>query len=207
VEIDRLGFELAYDARVVEHSGADVRPDREFVNSAELKQPHERGPWLHVRVEPHSAPAWTGAFELDAPGFYLTGVYGLPTGHDLLVVAAGEGYVVSVRDPDQWHWAPLAPVLGAQRVEGSPLVVLWSFQDLAVYGPEGPLWQRLEFATDDLEVTRAADGVIEGTRWRGRWGGMHHRDHRLFRLDAATGRVLDGDEDGQLKTGAAFWDR
>jgi hypothetical protein len=207
VQLDPLGFSLSYGARVVEHSGTGVRPDREFPDSGEVQQPRQRGPWLHVRVEPHGGLAWTGAFELDAPGYYLTGLYGLPSGEDLLVVAAGAGYVVPVRNPAEWHRPPIAPVIGVRRVEDSPLAVLWDFQDLAVYGPEGPLWHRLNFATDDLDVTHAPDGVIEGTRWRGGWGGMHHRDHRLFRLDAATGRVLDGDEDGQLKTGAAFWDR
>jgi hypothetical protein len=204
MQVDSLGFSLSYDARVVEFSGAGARADREFVSSAEPKEPHERGPWLHVRVEAHGAPAWTAAFELDAPGYYLTGVYGLPSGEDILVVAAGEGYVVSVRDPDVWHWAPLAPVVGVRRVDGSPLVVLWDFQDLAVYGAEGGLWRRERFATDELEVTGASGDVIEGELWRGEFPSGARRP---FRIEASTGRLLEGDEYGQLRTRAEFLDR
>jgi len=194
--IDPLGFSLAYDARIVESPATGARPDHEFV-WRESRASHKPGPWLFVRVEPHAAPAWTGAFDTDAPGCFLTGIYGLPPGDDVLVVASGEGYVVSAYDPANWYSTPVAPVRGVRRVEGAPLVVLWDFQDLAVLGPDGVQWTRREFATDDLEVTRAADGTIEGTLWR-TWFG--ERDHRPFKLDAATGRLLEGEEEGRLET-------
>jgi hypothetical protein len=206
VRFDPLDFALSYDAEIVDAppSGDSVMP--RFVTSATVLN---RGPWIHVRITPRNGHAWTGAFEMDQlrSSDSLTGLFGLPSGQHLLVVAAGQGYVVSVNDPGDWHCPPIAPVLGVRRVSGAPTVALWDFQDLAAYGPEGIRWRIDCLATDDLEILSASENVIEGRVW---YGWLPSTERVTFRVEASSGRWLGSapppEQHALLRIGADSWD-
>jgi len=178
--METFDFEPHYKAHIVSS------PTRAAPLRHKFQQPRKgtgsRGPWLMVEVTAQSAE-WSGAFEYGHPDYSLTGLFALPSPDHLLVLARGTAYIVPVHAPATWRLPPTYPVLGVGRVIGADLVMLWDFQKLAVYGPEGLLWSIDEVATDDLTVTEAHGGLLRGTLTNGGSLGVP------FRIRAHTGEV------------------
>lgn len=184
LQLDPLGFVPAFAVRHLHGPAPRPRPDVR----AGCSMRRHRGPWLHVTVRPRGARAWSGAFEHGVHGSGgVTGLFALPSGRELLVVASGVAYIVPVDDPSAWEMAPILPVLGVRRVIGEDVVVLWDLQDLAAIGARGPLWRFDHLATDELCVTEAGSAGIVGTRFLG-W----NPDEPDFRVDVHTGRLVEG---------------
>ena len=112
-------------------------------------------------VTPVDAAAWTGWFEPEEPCF-LSGVYACPSGHHLLVVSEGNGYVVAADQPKDYYLIA-GPVLGVARVPDRRMIVTWTEQDLFAYDEVGErLWiERL--AVDGLKISAIAPDAISGT--------------------------------------------
>jgi hypothetical protein len=178
--IETFDFEPHYKAHIVSS------PTRAAPLRHTFQQPRKgtgsRGPWLIVEVTAQSAE-WSGAFEYGDPDYSLTGLFALPSPDHLLVLARGTPYIVPVHAPATWRLPPTYPVLGIRCVIGADLVMLWDFQNLAVYGPEGLLWSIDDVATDDLTVTEANSGLLRGTLTNGGSVGVP------FRIRAHTGEV------------------
>lgn len=203
MELESYSFPLSYKAEVVEFSPSGVPPQREYLASDGSMN---HGPWLLVRICPDQAAPWLGAFEFF--DYSATGLYGMPSGSELLVVAGGMGYVVSVCDAAQWHRLPIIPVLGVRRVADCPILTLWDHQDLAAYGPEGILWRVTRLGQDELVVESADASGIAGTIW---CGGAPGSGHVRFVVDPWSGRVIQGPtgdafSNARTLTGLDAWD-
>jgi hypothetical protein len=180
--LETLDFRLSYSADVVEFSASGVLPHREYAARSSAV-----GSWLHVRVEPSGGAPWTGAFKLsDGQSVAL---YGMPSGEELLVVAGGDGYVVSTANPDRWYRPPIMPVCGVRRVIGCSIVLLWDSQNLIACGREGVLWEAERLGDDELAVERADQSGVIGSAWRGGAPGTGRVD---FVIEPMTGNVLKG---------------
>ncbi len=189
MRVDPLDFALSYHAEAVDFSPCGDRPSREYTAS-EAGLNH--GPWLHVRIAPNEGDSWIAAFELTFERS-TQGLFGMPSGAELLVVAGGAGYVVSAHDSEQWHRVPLVPVHGVRRVVGLPIIALWGDQDLAAYGPDGPMWRVTRFGQDGLHVQRADSAGIVGSVW---CAGALPSGDVPFLVDPWTGRVMEGPQPG-----------
>jgi len=186
---DSFGFQVAFACQALPTDAA--RHDVEYHG---WSRGRHTGPWLYVEIDVSGERHWVGRFERGPADYPFTGTFGCPHPDYLLVAASGQAYVVNARAPQGsggWAQPPIMPVLGVRRVEGTPLVVLWDFQDMAAYGPEGLRWRLSHFATDGLKVTEARDGVVRGTLWL---GGYERDDLVTFQVEASTGRVLVGSE-------------
>jgi hypothetical protein len=143
--------------------------------------------WLFISVRRPSTSEWIGAFEKSGIG-HPAECYACALPNDaILVVAAGRGYAMKLDPLATVSRVPSYPVLGVMRVGAQPLLVVWSFTDLAVYGHGGLLWESIRFATDDMNVTHCASGVIHGTCW-------HVGDEGVsaFAFEAASAAEMDG---------------
>ena len=153
----------------------------------EVESGWPRGPWhgplVVAEVRLPGGSHWTGVFEGMSTHFPLCEVRLLPEGRRLLVLAFGSGYVVDVEIPSSAFLVPGIPLIGVREVPGVPLVIVWGFQDMIAFGPEGEAW-RIEYLVPDcMEVRSVTAERIQG--------GRDDMDDRMFDFDVdpRTGHV------------------
>jgi hypothetical protein len=113
-----------------------------------------------------------------------TGVWTTPDANHVVVVAAGAGYYVDVRDPLQWQEVPIFPIRIVLPLVEAQLLILGDFARLAAYGSTGLRWMTADFVWDDLEVTSIRKDSIAAS------GYDAERDRRIdVSIDLDTGYV------------------
>ncbi len=140
---------------------------------------------LVVEFEPSASEVWVGNFQPGIGG--LDEVRAHPNGHDVLVVAAGDIWVV---DPDTRRGEQLAPAADAAWDVSEPEGVVFSRQGLAFLrlGPSGLLWHTRRLSWDGFDRVEIRDNELTGFAWSWRPG----EEWTPFRVDLRSGRSSGG---------------
>jgi len=135
-----------------------------------------------IRVGFHEVE-WVGFFERGSGG--ITGVFGTPSPDQLLAVDAGAAFLVDVHDPMSAGFMGYH-VIGVERVEGLPLLLLNDELSLTGIGPAGAEWTTPRLVMDGLTVLSArAEGIVcRGDHYGG--------EPPAVTLDPRTGSIIEG---------------
>lgn len=142
---------------------------------------------LVVRVATSQRERWVGYFASGMGG--ATSVIPSPDPGQLLVVAAGEPYLVPAARPEETTLAsdgmPIRTVVELRPVR----VLLVSDLDITALGASGVEWRTNRLCVDDLAISRIENGVIHCTGW---FGESAEYGHDSILLSAATGEHVGG---------------
>lgn len=141
---------------------------------------------LVVRVVSEQA-RWVGYFSSGMGG--VTAVIPSPDPGDLLVIAAGEPYLVPVARPQETtlasHGMPVQSVVELQPDR----VLLASDLDITAVGRSGVDWRTGRLCLDELAIRGVENGVIQCTGW---FGESPEYGHDPILISAATGEHVGG---------------
>ncbi len=140
---------------------------------------------LAIKVSPHEGHPWVGFFACDRRGL-LVGVYACPNPEDLVVVTGTEAYLVRVSRPHELNELPIHPITAAGRPEGTDVLVVGSFGELAAIDAVGLLWVSEGLFMDDLELAAGVPGFVYVQ------GSVRSTpsDPELLTIDPATGELI-----------------
>jgi hypothetical protein len=180
---DSLGFEVRFACARLSPNDRRAQHALRFPSS----DPTDPNNGLLLEVRPQDGAPWVGFFEGIDPAYELTGCFGWPDPNRVFVMSNGEGYVVNANRPEDWLRLELGPIRGVRRIPAKPYVVVWDFQDLAVYGAVGLLWCLERLSIDDLEITAVTSESVLGRA-------LEPGANRMveFSVDIRTGRVTGG---------------
>lgn len=147
---------------------------------------------LIVEVVPESGSRWRREFPRIEPEHFHVGLYGTPAPDQLLVATGDQGWLINAGQPDVVLELVVAPVLGVRRVPGHPVLLCWSFSDLAAYGPAGLLWNQEGLSLDDLRIVDVSANLVRGTTLVPAYGPDPYipDEHVPFALDPLTGQLV-----------------
>ena len=181
-EFHELGFHSAYRVEV-----DPAFPPSGDWEMTEIRVGRNSSDTLTFKVSPAQGKAWVGFFGCDGRGL-LVGLFACPNPEDLLVVTGLDAYQMHVGRPHELRELPVHPVTTAGRPEGTDLLVVGSFTDLAAIDAVGLLWVTEGLFLDDLELATGTPGkvYVRGT--------LHSIPSapRVLTIDGATGIVIAG---------------
>ncbi len=125
------------------------------------------GPWSWARFEESLGPGlWAGCFQCGDRAFDWVGV--VADSSDALVVAAGEGYWVSLQERVVRYREN--SIVAAATVPDIARVLVASDQDVALLSPEGVAWRTDDVASDGIRFTKITKHLACGEAYaRGSW--------------------------------------
>jgi hypothetical protein len=181
-EFHELGFPSAYQVEV-----DPAFPPSGDWGVAEIRVGANSSDTLTFKVSPAQGKAWVGFFGCDRRGL-LVGLFACPNPEDLLVVTGPEAYLVRASRPHELHELPVHPITTAGRPEGTDLLVVGSFTDLAAIDAVGLLWVTEGLFLDDLELATGPPGKVYAQ------GSLHSIPSapQVVTIDAANGNVIAG---------------
>ena len=94
---------------------------------------------LVIRVRPSDGDSWVGYFATETRGLHA-GVYAGPNPQQLLVATGLDAYLVQVDRPSNAHELEVHPITAVARPEGTYLLVIGSFNELAAVDAVGLLY-------------------------------------------------------------------
>jgi hypothetical protein len=191
VQHHRLGFTSSYEVEV----------DPEFPASGgwgltEIRVGGSSPETIAIKVSPNKGEPWIRFFACDERGLPV-GVYACPHPEHLLVVTGLDAYLVSVSQPHDFVELPIHPITATARPDGTDLIVVGSFTELAAIDKVGLLWVTDRLFHDDLELVTGPPGkvYVQGSV------GFLPSDPELLTIDPATGKVVAGNWDPALVVG------
>jgi len=181
-EFHELGFHPAYQVEI-----DPAFPPSGDWGMTEIRVGGSSSDTMTFKVSPTEGEAWVGFFGCDRRGL-LVGLYACPNPEDLLVVTGLEAYLVRGSRPHELTELPVHPVTTVGRPEGTDLLVVGSFTDLAAIDAVGLLWVTEGLFLDDLELAKGPPGKVYVQ------GSLHSipSDPHLLTIDPATGNVIAG---------------
>lgn len=120
---------------------------------------------VSLQVTPKGAASWIGLFAGEPSGSYRTGVYTTADPCSLLVVCNGTGYVVDVRNPEQYQVLPISPVLEVLCATNAELLIMANYTDLLAWGRGGLQWRTDRVSYDGIRNLNLSVDVIRGLAW------------------------------------------
>jgi hypothetical protein len=142
----------------------------------------------YVRVLPANSSAWIGFFALgfDSPDV-ASGIYSCPDPDWICVVAGGYGYLVNVRDPEQWRQIEQRPIVQVKAVPELKLVIFSGFTSITVLAESQRVWTSERLSWEGISISK-----IEGTIAYGKgWDAIADKEVP-FELDLLTGKSRGG---------------
>lgn len=129
---------------------------------------------------------WFGAFRngYDSPPA-MSVASTTPNPDVLCVVAAGAGYWVNVRKPDEYLVMEPFPLLGYYVRPNIGLIFFCGFTRIAAYGAGGLLYTTNPLVSDSLRVISATDDQIAYEGWD-----APNQRNKSGKIDARTGMTL-----------------
>lgn len=128
-----------------------------------------QGGWvegLGVEFFPEDGPPWYGSFargDLSRNAVNFAG--SCPDKTSALIVAKGEGYIVSSSDPKQWSELPLRPVMGVIADAGEELIVVWDFVRMVCIDCHGVRWKTHSISWDGIKDVFIRNGEVHANIW------------------------------------------
>jgi hypothetical protein len=179
------------------HNYCIERVDLPFSEKSHLEVHYFSGPvgeklgdWrLAIEIRTVDGPSWVGVFG----GGYNSkvayeGIMSTPDPSQVLVVAQGQPFLVSVNDPTSVVHPPCYPVTQILVVPTQSIIALADFNGIACIGKKGLIWVNNEVADDDVRLLGFEDGAIRAQ------GFVAPRNTDMqFRIDILTGKRLDRD--------------
>jgi hypothetical protein len=180
IEFHELGFASAYQVEV-----NPTFPATGEWGLTEVRVGAGSPDTLAIKVSPREGDPWLGFFASDPRGL-LVGRYACPNPEDLVVVTGLEAYLVRVSRPHELNELPIHPITAAGRPEGTGVLVVGSFTELAAIDAVGLLWVTEGLFMDDLELAAGPPGFVYV---RGSLSSIPS-DPELLTIDPATGELL-----------------
>ena len=148
-----------------------------------------QGEVLRLLVSPYDQPPWVGSFHAGyGSSNAWTGAVTLPDRDLMLVVAQGQGYTISVRNPkDSIPIREVFPIMHVHPIIEAERVILGDFTTLAAHGPGGIVWRSRRLSWDGIELTSVSKECIRGLAWS-----APERSHVGFTVDPLTGEHSGG---------------
>ncbi len=129
------------------------------VRPGEGRNYEERLTFTHLGQRP-----WYGVFATQfREGLSLAST--LPDPHWCCVSSVGTGYLVNVARPEEWHLAPVSPVLHITIVIERQLLLLNCYTRIVAYGEGGQRWRTGSLCSDKLKVVAVKGDVVDCTGW------------------------------------------
>ncbi len=166
-----------YEWEVIDHpsSGVDKRFDA----------PRSGARSTTVLVKPVGAAAWIGSFAAPDPGTRgLSTIVRTPSPQLLCVIERGTGFLVNVRDPDEFEIVPAIGDLDAEATfEEVGLLLLARPWTVTAIGADGVRWTTPRISIDGVVLEGTDQGAVIVTT-------DPHGEPRSVRLDPLTGAAL-----------------
>jgi len=148
-----------------------------------------------VRFSPREGAPWVGNFQLGLGG--CNGVFAHPNGSDLVIIAAGQGYVL---DPESrtlsGHFG--ADISTVIEVPERNLLVFANGLWFEATGASGTVWQSRRVSWDGVRSVRRVGLTLEGEAYSPLDGEWHP-----FSLDLVSGHAEGGSYNGPPEGSAA----
>jgi hypothetical protein len=143
---------------------------------------------ITVRVVPHQAEPWIGTFAFGkiVPNG-LSGVFTTPNTKRLLVVAKGDGYLITTDNPEQWERVATIPTTDVRSIEKQEIMVLASFTNLVAYNHAGVFWKTKQLSWDNLKIVSVTELELTGEFWD-----IRTESKQRFIVDLKTGTASGG---------------
>jgi hypothetical protein len=150
-----------------------------------------------IRVIPSQGEAWIGTFAFGriVPNG-LSGVFTTPHRKRLLVVAKGDGYLITADNPERWERVVTVPTIDVRSIGKYRIIVLASFTHLAAYNDSGILWKTKQLSWDNLKVVSIKDHELRGEFWD-----IRTESTQQFLVDLKTGTASGGAALPEMKLG------
>ncbi len=135
-----------------------------------------------VSVSQSVGPPWVGNFQCGDGS--LSGIYPMPSGHHLAVIARGQGYILDIDRRVLDGLIAVDPVVEVQLSRELNLLLCISHTDMVAYSPAGIVWETGRIASDGIRLIASAPEGIMGEAW---W--TEEEAWVPFVVDPATGRT------------------
>jgi len=113
-----------------------------------------------IKMTSSAMKSWLGVFAFGMGAF--SGVYAMPGKRTFCVVSKGNGYIVSVDQPESFKIVECDPVTDVKVSTEHNIVIFASYTELVAYGEIGLLWRSDRLAFDGLRITNVDGDFILG---------------------------------------------
>jgi hypothetical protein len=176
-----LAFAHAWDAEILPARPL-ILPPRHFVYPREVEEV-ERGA-LEVMVRPRDSQPFLATCAL---GFRdpaaASGVWAVPHPLEICCVSGGYAYVIDTRDPEQFAFLPLRPVLEVRTAADAELLLFVGHRAIVAWGADGQQWESEKLSDEGVTVTTVGGWILRGMGWS-----LMADKETPFLLDLHTGR-------------------
>ncbi len=148
----KFDFEHNYIAREVEDYDppAATAPIYEFKDAS---GPTLGTSWLALLISPADGPEWIGRFAIwYAVPPAINGVYSTPNPDRVCVVGGGQGYIIDVRNPNNFDRVRRFPINSVAQSPPTNRIAFADFTDLEAWDANGNVWQSGQVARDELNI-------------------------------------------------------
>ena len=145
---------LVPEYRILKYRDPYKLPDEEFPTG-----PHVEG--LVIEFYPASGEKWVGNFHEGGVGG-TTEVIEHPNGKCIIVVAAGDAYIVDPETRSLVSELGGGPIMNIVQVPDLELVLLVDPFRLTAIGPEGVRWRTRDVAVDGIRSTQVTGTTLSG---------------------------------------------
>jgi YD repeat-containing protein len=121
-------------------------------------------------------------FTHDADGYVLTA-----TSLEVTAVSNGAGYAVTADSPERWHSLPVHPVIEAQTLPESSMIVFADYTCVCAYGPQGNMWTTRDISWDGLHIDHSDGRQLFVVAWD-----APSQSHMTATIALNTGQVTGG---------------
>jgi hypothetical protein len=176
-------FDSHYECRVLEELPSNSSALRYFYQPLTSLTGQDG---ISVLILPTGGVPWIGTFAFGkmSTSKEVSGLYTTPNPDRFCVIAKGEGYIVSVHDPNDWELVSATPVLGVHILNAVGLVVFSDYTHLVSYNHNGLFWKTESLASDGFDVND-----ITATDVYGRYWDAPSASDRSFKVSLATGKL------------------
>ena len=138
---------------------------------------------IMVKFVPPDGDSWIGIF---AFGDMLPSgdckVCPGPGKNNLTIIAKGETYIASPRDPALFQMMKACPVIGAISIPIRNLMIFYDFTEIFAYGKNGLVWETKRISWDGIKINEVTSNEIIGQSWD-----APNEEHVEFRVDLTNG--------------------
>lgn len=150
-----------------------------------IEIPSNTSDWLVLKIIKTDGSFWVGKFEPGVEG--NSGVYATPSESFLCVVVKGQGYWVSIYNPEQYTVLPSFPIKKVIPIPQRDIMIFVDFVRLTAYGRDGFMWQTPSLSYDGLKIDRILSDTLEGTGWD-----APNNQEVKFRVNISNGEFTGG---------------